>query len=174
MIKNTFIYIVVAALVGVAVWFFIQKAGNVSDSSDLGTLVADEKDATPTPKMENNDSSEKWVKLPNGLQILDVVIGPGKEAKEGDAIATHYTGTLPDGTKFDSSYDRGQPFSFILGGGMVIKGWDLGLVGMKVGGKRKLIIPPELGYGSRDMGAIPPNSTLHFEVELVAAEPPKN
>ena len=143
------------------------------DSNSLESLVVDDKSATPTPQMaQSND--ENWVKLPNGLQVLDVIIGPGKEAKEGDIISAHYRGTLEDGTPFDNSYDRGQPFSFVLGQGMVIKGWDLGIVGMKVGGKRKLIIPSSLGYGDRGAGGvIQPGATLLFDVELMAVEPPK-
>ncbi len=103
-----------------------------------------------------------------GLQITDVVVGTGPEARSGQTVAVHYTGTLVDGTKFDSSKDRGQPFSFTLGTGQVIKGWDQGIVGMKVGGTRTLVIPPALGYGDRGTGPIPPNATLNFEVELLA------
>ncbi len=103
-----------------------------------------------------------------GLQITDVVVGTGPEARSGQTVAVHYTGTLADGTKFDSSKDRGQPFSFTLGTGQVIKGWDQGIVGMKVGGTRTLVIPPALGYGDRGTGPIPPNATLNFEVELLA------
>lgn len=108
--------------------------------------------------------------LADGLQIGDIIVGTGDEAVAGRAVTVHYTGTLTDGTKFDSSLDRGEPFSFQLGAGMVIKGWDEGVVGMKVGGKRKLIIPAELAYGSRAIGTIPPNSTLVFEVELLGVK----
>ena len=102
------------------------------------------------------------------LIIGDIVVGEGAEVKEGDTVSVHYTGTLTNGTKFDSSLDRGQPFEFTVGEGQVIAGWDQGLVGMKVGGKRKLTIPPELGYGDRGAGdSIPPNSTLIFEIELL-------
>ena len=101
-------------------------------------------------------------------QIMDLRAGTGAECKSGDSVTVHYTGTLDDGTKFDSSRDRGQPFSFPLGTGRVIKGWDVGVAGMKVGGQRRLTIPPEEGYGSRGAGgAIPPNATLHFDVELI-------
>ena len=101
-------------------------------------------------------------------KITDLRAGTGAECKVGDTVSVHYTGTLDDGTKFDSSRDRGQPFSFQLGKGRVIKGWDVGVVGMKVGGQRKLEIPADEGYGARGAGsAIPPNATLHFDVELL-------
>ena len=104
---------------------------------------------------------------PSGLQYRDDSVGNGQEAKAGDHVAVHYTGTLTDGKKFDSSRDRGQPFQFALGAGQVIRGWDEGVAGMKIGGRRTLVIPPELGYGARAIGPIPPNSTLKFEVELI-------
>ena len=104
----------------------------------------------------------------SGLQYEDKVVGDGAEAKAGNTVSVHYTGWLDDGTKFDSSKDRNQAFNFNLGAGMVIKGWDEGVAGMKVGGTRKLTIPPELGYGARGAGnVIPPYSTLIFEVELL-------
>jgi FKBP-type peptidyl-prolyl cis-trans isomerase len=104
----------------------------------------------------------------SGLKYDDETVGTGKEAKAGNTVDVHYTGWLKDGTKFDSSKDRGKPFSFSLGAGRVIKGWDEGVAGMKEGGKRKLVIPPELGYGARGAGAaIPPNAELTFEVELL-------
>ena len=108
------------------------------------------------------------VTTPSGLKYTDVKVGTGAEAKSGQTAVVHYTGTLTDGKKFDSSKDRGQPFSFPLGAGRVIKGWDEGVAGMKVGGVRTLTIPPALGYGAQGAGGvIPPNATLVFEFELV-------
>jgi FKBP-type peptidyl-prolyl cis-trans isomerase len=105
------------------------------------------------------------------LSIDELTPGTGPEAKTGDRVKVHYTGWLTNGNKFDSSKDRNEPFQFKLGAGEVIKGWDEGVRGMKVGGKRKLTIPPELGYGARGFpGAIPPNSTLVFEVELLGVD----
>ncbi|MBI2019363.1 FKBP-type peptidyl-prolyl cis-trans isomerase [Candidatus Daviesbacteria bacterium] len=101
------------------------------------------------------------------FQIKDIKTGSGQEVTSGDYVVIHYLGTLENGQKFDSSYDRGEPFQTRIGVGEVIEGWDMGVVGMKVGGKRKLIIPPQLAYGDREIGSISPNSTLIFEVELV-------
>ncbi len=103
-----------------------------------------------------------------GLKYYDIKEGTGPVAKSGNTVKVHYTGWLTNGKKFDSSVDRGQPFEFKLGAGQVIKGWDDGVAGMKVGGKRQLLIPPQLGYGSRGAGGvIPPNATLIFDVELL-------
>jgi len=104
----------------------------------------------------------------SGLEYWDIVVGKGATATSGKKVKVHYTGWLTNGKKFDSSVDRGEPFGFSLGAGQVIKGWDEGVAGMKVGGKRQLKIPPDLGYGARGAGgAIPPNSTLIFDVELL-------
>lgn len=110
--------------------------------------------------------------LAGGLKVEDVTVGTGVEAMAGQSVSVHYTGWLMDGKKFDSSVDRGEPFTFQLGAGHVIKGRDDGVAGMKVGGKRKLTIPPALAYGDRDVGGglIPPNSTLIFEVELLSVQ----
>jgi FKBP-type peptidyl-prolyl cis-trans isomerase FkpA len=113
-------------------------------------------------------AEEAMVTAASGLQYVDLVVGSGREAHAGETAIVHYTGKLTNGTQFDSSKDRNQPFSFRLGAGHVIKGWDEGVEGMKIGGIRKLVIPPQLGYGSRGAGtAIPPHSTLIFEVELL-------
>ena len=110
----------------------------------------------------------KEVTTSSGLQYIDLAVGTGAIAESGQTVMVHYTGWLENGKKFDSSVDRGQAFSFPLGAGRVIKGWDEGVQGMKVGGKRKLIIPSNLGYGPRGAGGvIPPNATLIFEVELL-------
>jgi peptidylprolyl isomerase len=116
----------------------------------------------------SHDDLDNATETASGLKYIDLAEGDGESPKSGATAVVHYTGWLLDGTKFDSSVDRGRPFSFPLGRGRVIKGWDEGVASMKVGGKRKLIIPPELGYGARGAGAsIPPNATLVFEVELL-------
>jgi FKBP-type peptidyl-prolyl cis-trans isomerase FkpA len=104
------------------------------------------------------------------FSVEDIKVGEGQEVSGGDYVVIHYTGTLLGGTKFDSSYDRGAPFKTRIGVGQVIDGWEMGIPGMKVGGKRKLVIPPSLAYGEKEIGIIPPNSTLVFEVELLEIE----
>ncbi|MFN6565852.1 FKBP-type peptidyl-prolyl cis-trans isomerase [Dendronalium sp. ChiSLP03b] len=129
----------------------------------------------PTSVTENNIliaskpmSDDNVVTNPSGLQYKDLKEGTGVTPQRGQTVTVHYTGTLEDGTKFDSSRDRGQPFKFKIGVGQVIQGWDEGVGSMKVGGRRQLIIPSELGYGSRGAGGvIPPNATLIFDVELL-------
>jgi len=138
---------------------------NVNDSI-INSNTAIEKNNNKNIINKNEDSMMK-----KDLQITDITMGSGPEAKNGNKIMVHYSGTLEDGTKFDSSYDRGQPFGFVLGTGGVIKGWDLGVLGMKTGGKRKLVIPADLAYGDRSPSPlIPPNSTLVFEVELLEVD----
>jgi len=132
----------------------------------------------PTTVTENNTliasdtmSDANVVTTPSGLKYVEVKEGTGATPQTGQTVEVHYTGTLEDGTKFDSSRDRGQPFDFKIGLGQVIKGWDEGLSTMKVGGQRQLIIPPELGYGARGAGGvIPPNAILHFDVELLGVK----
>lgn len=114
------------------------------------------------------ENQENVITTPSGLQYVDLVEGTGDMPQTGQVVTVHYTGTLENGRKFDSSRDRNQAFEFPIGRGRVIKGWDEGVITMKVGGQRKLIIPPELGYGSRGAGGvIPPNATLIFDVELL-------
>jgi peptidylprolyl isomerase len=107
------------------------------------------------------------VTTPSGLKYTDLVVGTGPSPRPGQTAVVNYTGTLTSGTKFDSSYDHGQPYSFAVGRGAVIKGWDEGILTMKVGGKRHLVVPPALGYGPAGRPGIPPNSTLVFDVELL-------
>ena len=109
----------------------------------------------------------KVVTTDSGLKYEDIQVGKGDSPKKGDIVVVHYTGTFENGKKFDSSVDRGQPFEFPIGTGRVIKGWDEGVMTMKIGGKRKLIIPGNLAYGPAGRGAIPPNATLLFDVELL-------
>ena len=111
------------------------------------------------------------VTTPSGLKYIDEVVGKGAQPAPGKLVSVHYTGTLTDGKKFDSSLDRGQPFEFVIGKGQVIPGWDEGVMSMRVGGKRKLMIPSRLAYGPRGAGGvIPPNADLNFDVELLAVK----
>lgn len=144
-------------VLGVVAFLFFSFV-KLSPNSNLSDTISLE--ATPAPTNIMTATQE--------LIIEDLVVGTGAEAKSGNLITVNYSGTLLNGTKFDSSYDRGDPFSFTLGAGEVIAGWDQGFSGMKIGGKRKLTIPSHLGYGERGAGSdIPPNSTLVFEVELL-------
>jgi FKBP-type peptidyl-prolyl cis-trans isomerase len=131
--------------------------------------------AAATPFGRSDAATNQVIEMPNGLKYTDTKTGDGATAAAGNKVSVHYTGWLfnngAKGTKFDSSVDRGQPFQFTLGAHQVIAGWDEGVAGMKVGGKRTLTIPPELGYGARGAGgAIPPNSTLIFDVELLGVQ----
>ena len=151
--KKTVLILLIVAVVLIAIiggiYFFMTS--NISPVSNQGTVS--------TPATSN--TSEKQVKT----EIL--VQGEGPAAKEGDNVTVHYIGTLQDGKKFDSSIDRNAPFTFMLGKGRVIKGWDAGVLGMKVGEKRKLTVSPEFGYGSSAFAMIPANSTLIFEIQLL-------
>jgi FKBP-type peptidyl-prolyl cis-trans isomerase len=138
-----------------------------------GPVLAQAPKDQPKEKAMENPAEAKEVVTASGLKYTDLKVGEGEEAKAGQIVNVHYTGWLTNGTKFDSSLDRKQPFSFKLGAGQVIEGWDKGVAGMKVGGKRKLTIPPGLGYGGQSVGGvIPPNSTLVFEVELLGVKNP--
>ena len=149
---------------------FVNKTSITKPSNVSNTNIFELDPSDPNPILfamaeeTQSDSNSKITE--SGLTIIDLVLGEGDEAKSGQTVTVNYTGTLENGEQFDTSYGR-APFPFPLGGGRVIKGWDEGVAGMKVGGKRKLVIPPELGYGSRNMGPIPANSTLIFEVELL-------
>jgi peptidylprolyl isomerase len=124
-----------------------------------------------TPQTSETKKMSEVVTTPSGLKYEVITAGTGAIPKAGQTVIVHYTGTLDDGTKFDSSRDRNEPFKFKLGAGQVIKGWDEGLATMKVGDRRNLILPPELGYGSRGAGGvIPPNATLIFDVELLGIQ----
>ena len=166
MSKSVYIFTILVILVVITVWFVVQKTKEANEVIETPTPTA-----VPTSSPAPEDSAGKPTKYDNGLVVQDVVVGSGKTAESGDTLNAHYVGALENGTVFDNSYDRGQPLQFVLGSGQLIQGWELGLVGMKEGGKRRLVIPPELGYGARGAGqAIPPNATLLFEIELVSVE----
>jgi peptidylprolyl isomerase len=139
-------------------------------SSVAQTIVAQSTEASDLTSPSTTETSDV-ITTETGLQYQDVVEGTGATPQTGQTVVVHYTGTLQDGSKFDSSRDRGQPFKFRIGVGQVIKGWDEGVGSMKVGGQRILTIPPDLGYGARGAGGvIPPNATLIFDVELLGIE----
>lgn len=188
MVKNFFVFAFAMVLIGGTGWLIYDRqqsnAGKTAASVGIATSLTtstkmpkagdialeDVRNLIGGPAAKLSEGENQVQTLEGGMRVQDTVVGTGEEAKSGMAVAVHYTGTLEDGTKFDSSLDRGKPFQFILGGGMVIKGWDVGIAGMRVGGKRKLAIPPAMGYGAQGSGSvIPPNAALYFDVELLAA-----
>jgi FKBP-type peptidyl-prolyl cis-trans isomerase FkpA len=148
-----------------------QSSTTTSTTSTAGTSTppaAHESTGTHMSEGQPAAGAASMVTTASGLQYQDIVLGDGATAQSGNTVTVHYTGWLTDSTKFDSSRDSGRPFSFVLGQGQVIRGWDEGVAGMKVHGRRKLVIPPHLGYGAQGAGGvIPPNATLVFDVELL-------
>ncbi|MFA5870812.1 MAG: FKBP-type peptidyl-prolyl cis-trans isomerase [Candidatus Paceibacterota bacterium] len=170
--KSTTLILVAIVIVGVGAILYGMRAPQEPVAQELQEQGLNQQQSQPITQAPMPQSTNITMQtLDDGLQIGDEVVGTGAEAVAGKEVTVHYTGTLINGTKFDSSLDRGAPFTFSLGVGQVIRGWDEGVVGMKVGGKRKLIIPSELGYGPRGAGStIPPNATLLFDVELLGVK----
>lgn len=172
--------VVVIIIAGAASIFLLSNTKTTSSNLNLNQLLTQTPPTTTAPTnviispavspAATSAGTANIQTMSDGLQIQDETVGTGQEVKSGDTVTVNYIGTLTNGQKFDSSYDRNQPFTTQIGVGQVIKGWDEGIVGMKVGGKRKLIIPPSLGYGAQAAGSIPPNSTLIFEVELLSVK----
>lgn len=172
-------------MIGGLVWTVAAEAGPAQQPKRIKRMIVDEMpiegdgEKVPAPKKTEKEppmtQELKMTKTDSGLMYADQVVGKGDSPVKGAKVTVHYTGTLTNGKKFDSSVDRNEPFVFTIGIGQVIKGWDEGVMSMKVGGKRTLSIPPSLGYGSHDVGngLIPANSTLKFDVELLKVELPK-
>jgi hypothetical protein len=194
MIKSVFVFAFAVLLAGATIWLVYDRTRSDGVASVASMFPVQTDSPTPTPSVgdvalqdvknilrasnspEPQETQYPVQTLEAGMKLQDIKIGTGQEAQAGMAVAVHYTGRLADGSVFDSSIERKQPFEFILGSGMVIRGWDLGVVGMRVGGKRSLLIPPSLAYGQQGAGggAIPPNAILLFDVELLAVQSVKN
>lgn len=155
--KPAIISVIFVVIAGVIIWGGAWYSAKMQSDQSAAAAAQNAAQAEQTQEQ-----------IMQNLKITDTVVGTGTVAAAGDTVTVNYTGTFDDGTKFDSSYDHGQPFSFVLGERNVIAGWDYGVLGMKVGGTRTLVVPPELGYGSSQYGPIPPNSTLHFTIQLLA------
>ena len=162
--KVLFLLIILSIVIGCE-----HNPGDSSEESIIQDNVNKNKVvAKDNVKQGDKMTEENFIETGTGLKYIDIKVGDGASPSIGQKVTVHYTGKLANGKKFDSSLDRNRPFSFVIGVGQVIKGWDEGVMSMKVGGKRKLIIPSDLGYGARGAGnVIPPNSELHFEVELL-------
>jgi len=171
--KTILIVLVLVIIIGGGAWWYFKRQQPFE--TDISPDSSESAEEIPSSALPESSARETPVAPASNvtnvtkLMIEEIKVGEGAEAKAGDTVRVHYTGWLTNSTKFDSSVDRGTPFEFRLGAGEVIKGWDQGVAGMKVGGKRKLTIPPDLGYGDRGAGGlIPPGATLVFEVELLA------
>lgn len=160
-----------ALLLGICLTVPLAACGDDEEGGPTPTATPTEVEGSPTPTEVGGGPpvvSGQPTFSESGLQFVDIEVGTGDPCQPGQTVEVHYTGWLADGTKFDSSLDRGQPFIFVVGGGQVIAGWDEGVAGMKVGGKRRLILPPELAYGEAGRPpVIPPNAQLTFDVELL-------
>lgn len=172
-----------AVIIGIGSWYVNTNINNPSGGTDLSANIADQTSnqapasagasAEAATSTNAAGASQSQSQTMDGLQVKDLKVGTGTVAESGDVVTVNYVGKLDDGSTFDSSASHGQPFSFTLGVQQVIKGWDLGVVGMKVGGERELTIPPDLGYGPGGYPpVIPPNATLHFTVTLLSVSKP--
>lgn len=171
MSRPLIVFVIICVLVAGAILVYAKNNTSVSESEvarqELSQLES-QNSVSQAPNQTQNTMQNQTTQNITELKIEDVKVGSGSGVKNGDQVEVNYLGTLLDGTKFDSSYDRNQTFSFRVGAGEVIAGWDKGLIDMKTGGKRKLYIPSDLAYGPQGNGPIPPNTPLYFEVELVS------